>query len=162
VPRPLLEAARAGPGGGLLHPAPLCALALLLLNDHLLKSTFPGLVTGKLSDLAGLAFFPLFLQGLGELSGRAPSRRALLVCVVATGAVFALVKTTAPGLDAYRYGLAALQWPFAALARLASGRVLPPLSPVLAVRDPTDLLALPCLWVAWTAGLSRLRKLGRA
>ena len=140
---------------------PLAAIALLLLNDHLLKQAFPGWVTGKLSDLAGLVFFPLFLQGLWELLRHAPSRRALLVCVVATGAVFTLVKTTALGLDAYRFGLAALQWPFLALRSLVSLRAVPALVPVQAVRDPTDLLALPALWAAWAVGLERLRRLGR-
>jgi hypothetical protein len=38
------------------------ALALLLLNDWLLKQAYPGFVTGKLSDFAGLAVvaLPLF------------------------------------------------------------------------------------------------------
>src|SRR5690606_8292496 len=52
--------ARPVAGDGLLHPAPLAAIGLLLLNDHWLKAAFPGSITGKLSDFAGLAFFPLF------------------------------------------------------------------------------------------------------
>lgn len=40
----------------------LLALVLLLVNDHLLKQAYPGLVTGKLSDFAGIAVLalPLF------------------------------------------------------------------------------------------------------
>ncbi|MCC6617494.1 MAG: hypothetical protein IT341_00485 [Chloroflexi bacterium] len=45
------------PADGLLHPVVLGAIGLLLLNDHVLKTTTPGFVTGKLSDFAGLAFF---------------------------------------------------------------------------------------------------------
>jgi hypothetical protein len=37
----------------------LIALALLLLNDFWLKSQFPGYVTGKLSDFAGIAMIAL-------------------------------------------------------------------------------------------------------
>lgn len=45
------------------HPWPLLAMALLGVNDHLLKGSgwLPGWVTGKLSDFAGLFFFPLFV-----------------------------------------------------------------------------------------------------
>jgi hypothetical protein len=37
----------------------LTSLALLLLNDFWLKSQYPGLVTGKLSDFAGIAMIAL-------------------------------------------------------------------------------------------------------
>lgn len=37
------------------------SLAVLLLNDRWLKSAFPGVVTGKLSDLAGIAVVALLL-----------------------------------------------------------------------------------------------------
>ncbi len=141
--------ARPVAGDGLLHPVPLAAIGLLLLNDHVLKAAFPGLVTGKLSDFAGLAFFPLFLQAgwesLSGLRGRwsGPSRRALLLCTLATALVFALVKLWHPAGEAYRWGLALLQWPFRSLVALLAGGALPPLSPVSLVRDPSDLVALP-------------------
>src|SRR5687767_12493968 len=48
----------------LLTPAFLCALLLLLLNDHVLKPAFGGVVTGKLSDFAGLFAFTLFFVSL--------------------------------------------------------------------------------------------------
>lgn len=38
----------------------LTALVLLLFNDFFLKQAFPSWFTGKLSDFAGLFFFPLF------------------------------------------------------------------------------------------------------
>lgn len=43
---------------GLAHPLSLLAVGLLLLNDHLLKHIAPSVLTGKLSDFAGLFFFP--------------------------------------------------------------------------------------------------------
>lgn len=44
----------------LQSPAFLSSLALLLLNDIFLKAAYPGWVTGKLSDFAGLFAFALF------------------------------------------------------------------------------------------------------
>ena len=49
----------ATPGDGLLHPVALVALAILIVNDRLLKDAWPGPVTGKLSDVAGLVVAPL-------------------------------------------------------------------------------------------------------
>ena len=56
------------------------ALFLLVLNDHVLKSAFPGFVTGKLSDFAGVFAFAAFFAS-------AMPRRAAAICV-ATGALF--------------------------------------------------------------------------
>jgi hypothetical protein len=45
----------------LLHPAFLTSLVVLLLNDFYLKYAFPNELTGKLSDVAGLFAFAVFL-----------------------------------------------------------------------------------------------------
>jgi hypothetical protein len=137
---------------GLLHPVAGAAVALLLVNDHVLKAAFPGVVTGKLSDLAGLAFFPLFLEGVWELVERARrgrvvrSRTAFLWAAVLTALVFALVKTVPMGAEAYRWGLAALRWPFLAVTDLAVGDPMRPLGRVALARDATDLLTLPTVF----------------
>jgi len=140
---------RRAPGGGLLHPVPLAAIVLLILNDHLLKSLYRGAVTGKLSDLAGLAFFPLFLQGLLELCGLRRSDRLLRACVASTALVFTAVKTLPAALYAYRFGLGALQWPLRALLAALHGAPPPDFAPVAGVLDPTDLMALPMLALAY-------------
>ncbi|MCD0488997.1 hypothetical protein LPB86_12225 [Pedobacter sp. MC2016-14] len=44
----------------LLSPLFICCLALLILNDFLLKATFHNMLTGKLSDFCGLFIFPIF------------------------------------------------------------------------------------------------------
>lgn len=44
----------------LQSPAFLGSVSLLLLNDFILKSAYPGWLTGKLSDFAGLFAFALF------------------------------------------------------------------------------------------------------
>ncbi|MCB9359959.1 MAG: hypothetical protein H6587_02810 [Flavobacteriales bacterium] len=45
----------------LVSKAFLIGLAILLLNDWFLKYNFSNFITGKLSDIAGLFIFPLFL-----------------------------------------------------------------------------------------------------
>jgi hypothetical protein len=42
----------------LAHPVTVLALLVLILNDHVWKTRQPGLVTGKLSDAAGLVLMP--------------------------------------------------------------------------------------------------------
>ena len=42
-------------------PAFIVALIALFVNDFYLKNKFPGLLTGKLSDIAGLFIFPIFI-----------------------------------------------------------------------------------------------------
>jgi hypothetical protein len=46
----------------LLTPIYIGAVAVLVLNDHVLKHAVPGFVTGKLSDFAGLFAFAVFLS----------------------------------------------------------------------------------------------------
>ncbi len=144
-------------GDALLSPLAVAAVALLVVNDHVLKHACPGWVTGKLSDVAGMVFFPMLLVSIWELAARrVPSPRALMIACVATGVTFAAVKLCAPASDAYRFGLAALQWPFRAAAAVLGGRALPALAPVALVRDATDLAALPALAIAWLVGRRRV------
>lgn len=108
----------------LAHPLPLGCVALLAINDHVLKggSLVPTAVTGKLSDFAGLFFFPVLLVTVARaLSVRSvtPARAA-----VATMLAFAALKLS-PQVNAIYTAL---------------------LGP--AVMDPTDLLALPCALAA--------------
>ncbi|MBN2302947.1 MAG: hypothetical protein JXQ72_00630 [Anaerolineae bacterium] len=119
----------------LAHPAVVGAVILLLINDHILKHTYPSWWTGKLSDVAGLIFAPLIVACL--LAWVIPSRpwRDAVVGWLAfglTGLIFALTKTV-PAVNALVTDLWAA----------ASG-----LDSVL-LRDPTDLLALPALWIGW-------------
>jgi hypothetical protein len=145
------------PGDGLLHPVPLLAIGLLLLNDHLLKASYPTALTGKLSDLAGLMFFPSMLEAVYEQlcfrrSGLRPSARRTLGFACLTGAVFAAVELWPVAAQVYRYGLAALQWPVRALL---TGWL--PLVPVAHVADAEDLWALPALAVPVLLGIKRAR-----
>jgi hypothetical protein len=157
----LAHRALSRPADGLLHPVAFLALALLVVNDHVLKAFWPGFVTGKLSDVAGLVVAPLALQGAWELgqwiAGRwdGPSSRVLAAAMITVGIVFVLVQLWAPATDLYSWGLGAVQWPFRALAALLLGAPLPSLLPVETTADAEDLLALPALAITWWVGRRR-------
>ncbi|NAS23508.1 hypothetical protein GT755_17630 [Herbidospora sp. NEAU-GS84] len=106
------------------HPLTVLALVVLVVNDHLLKHTWPGVVTGKLSDVAGLILLPAVL----DLVLRRP-----WLSIAVTGVGFTLVKASETGA-----WLASEAW------SLAWG-------PSVILADPTDLLTLPALYVAWLA-----------
>lgn len=149
------------PASGFLRPLPIAAMLVFALNDHVLKGSAPGWLTGKLSDIAGMIFFPLLLQACVELALSwlrrpwGPSRRVLVVCAVATALVFGAVQVLPLAADAYRWGLGALQWPLQALLGVAQGRGLPGLRAVAVTPDPTDLLTTPFVLLAVLAGWRR-------
>ncbi len=102
----------------LAKPAIVLALGVLIANDHVFKQQFPGWVTGKLSDAAGLFV-------LGALIAWLRPRR-LAAALIAAGAGFAVWKSelSTPLIAAWNH-----------LSVLPVGRVV----------DLTDLLALPFL-----------------
>ena len=112
-------------GRELAHPAPLAAVLVLAVNDHFLKHAglLPGVVTGKLSDFAGLFFFPVLVFVIGEAITTSRFRRRAMArfSVTVGGAGFAAVKTW-PALNAW------------------VGAVWGPMA-----LDPTDLVALVML-----------------
>ncbi|MDI1450571.1 hypothetical protein [Polyangium sp. 6x1] len=122
----------------LLHPLWLGSLALLALNDHVLKGAgiLPGALTGKLSDFAGLVVAPALLATLLRLG----SRRSLFFAHLATGAVFAAIKLSPAAARGFE-ALAALT-PF----------------PWQITVDPTDLMALPALALAWRVLLPAMQR----
>ena len=108
----------------------IAALALLVANDHVLKGSgwAPGWLTGKLSDVAGLIFFPLLLvalaRGCAKALGEPMARHSGwlgLISVGATGAVFTAAKVW-PSFNAWWAGIWGVM-----------------------VLDATDLVALPAL-----------------
>jgi hypothetical protein len=167
-PHPVPHCHAPTPGDVLLHPLVLVALAVLLVNDHYLKEVSPGLITGKLSDFAGLAFFPILVLAAWELvlgvSSRwqGPTVRALLVAVAATGVVFSLVKTLPSAAESFGWALGAAQWLLSLPLRLLLGGLLPPVNPSVITLDPTDLVALLALAVPVWVGFARARVTLRA
>ena len=133
----------------LVHPLPVLALLLLVVNDHLLKPNHPGWLSGKLSDIAVLVLLPFVLLALADLVAFAwrklpvPGRVALVTSIVGSAGLFAAIELIPLVGEAYRWGLGAAQWPVRALAALAAGLPLPALLPVQLTFDLTDLLTLP-------------------
>jgi hypothetical protein len=131
----------------MLHPLALAAVAVLVANDHWWKASHPGWWTGKLSDIAGLAFFPLLVLVIAErvVASRA---RALALAITVTATGFAWVKTVPVASALFGHVLGVAQWPGAAIVALWHGT--PIAGPIAAgvVTDPTDLLALPAVAVA--------------
>ena len=126
------------PWRALLHPLWLGSLAVLVLNDHVLKGSglLPGVVTGKLSDFAGLVVAPALLAALVRVRGP----RGWVLAHAAVGLVFSAIQLSA--------GAAAL-WS-AAMAEVAF--------PWVITRDPTDLVALPALVLSALAFLGVMRR----
>lgn len=151
-------------GDALLHPVALVAIALLIANDHIFKQAWPGVLTGKLSDFAGLGFFPLLLHAAWEWATaivRRPSlggHVALAVCIVTTGAVFAAIKTVPVLGERYSDVLGWLQWLPSAVRALIGGDDPGVAHRVMLASDPTDLIALAALVAPWLIASQRRRR----
>jgi hypothetical protein len=113
------------PHRALLHPLWLSALVLLALNDHVFKGAgvLPGVITGKLSDFAGLLVAPVLLATLT----RVRSARGWWLAHLAVGVGFSAIQL---------FPEAAVMW------SRATGMLG---VPWVIVCDPTDLAALPML-----------------
>jgi hypothetical protein len=162
MPQVPLEPTRGDrPADGMGHPVVLVALLVLVLNDQLAKPAWPGVVTGKLSDVAGLIVAPIALQAVWELiawlTGRwsGPSDRVLVTSIGLVGVAFAAIQLWTPATDAYRWALGVVQWPLRAAAAVVVGGPVGAVVPVQATADVEDLLALPALLVTWWAGRRR-------
>lgn len=123
----------------LAHPGSVLALVLLVLNDHFLKQAWPGWMTGKLSDVAGLVVAPLLLAVV-LAAVRVP--RAMPLALAATGAGFVLCKSSAWGAE-----LTSSVWSLLG-------------TPTMIRADDSDLLALPALCAAWWIHRSASRAVG--
>jgi hypothetical protein len=152
------------PGDLLLHPVSLAALGLVILNDRVLKQNIPGPFTGKLSDFAGLVYFPLLVVAFAEAVRWLTRRRpwelrpsSVEVVVIAVGIAFSLMKTLTPAADFYRSTLGYLLWPIRAVGDVAQGHGLPKVRRVDIIEDRTDLVALIALAVPIWIGRSVMR-----
>lgn len=144
------------PGQVLLHPTVLVAVAVLVVNDHVLKPRFGNAVTGKVSDVAGLFFFPLVLLALLEWS-RWLCRRVrwrygrgeALAAVSITGAGFVAVKLVPMVGTAYVVVISGFRWMGESAVALASGEGMASLTQVQLAPDGSDVVALPVLLVSY-------------
>lgn len=143
------------------------ALAVLIVNDFVIKQVSPGVVSGKLSDIAGPIVAALVLVAGTEiivrwLQGDTWARPSWFIgsaCLVV--ATFAVVKLTPVGADIYaestRQILSVAQWVLSPL-----GASISPDVPVV-VRDPLDVVvALVAIPIAALVGWRWRQPLGRS
>jgi hypothetical protein len=123
----------------LTHPAALGALGLLLLNDWVLKPSAVvrswgggagAVLTGKLSDAAGLLLAPLVLLTVAQLVTKRSARRWVWLAITAVAIPFVACKLS---VSVARFA-----------AELHLGRS------AFIVADPTDLLMLPATLLVWS------------
>lgn len=120
----------------LSNPITLGAIAILFINDHLLRKVWPSWWTGKIGDFAWLYFAPFVAAAL--LAWLIPpkwKKQERIVGILAFGLIggtFALANTL-PSFHSW-FSTAA-----EALLRI----------PIVIHRDPTDLIALASLWFGW-------------
>jgi len=131
-------------GVELCAPLSLAALALLGLNDHLGKALFQNDVTGKLSDVAGCFFFPLYISALLGLLWRRHPRARLALSSAAAAMLFTAIEMS----DVAGRALSAAM-PFLGAPMGVTGVAL--------TRDPTDLLTLVMVPCAYVYGLRRMQ-----
>lgn len=112
------------------HPLWIVALFTLAANDHLFKVSgpFPPWLTGKLSDFAGLLVAPFVLAALFQ----AKTRLAIALAHGAIAIVFAAIKLSAEAARGFEALTALTPFPWHAIQV-----------------DPTDLTALPMVWLSW-------------
>lgn len=152
------------PGAYLLHPAIVVSLVLWICNDHIFKGQWPGLVTGKVSDVVSLIVFPLLLVTAIEktcnwLSSMPLSARGhnylLIFAALATGSVMASINLAEGAATLYEWGLGYAQWPVRGALALGRGSSLPVVEPVQLWMDPSDCWTLPVLAIPLFLGWRR-------
>ncbi len=117
--------------GAFAHPLTILAILVLLLNTLILQPLMPSWWTGKIGDAAWLSFAPFLIAlCLGAVLGN--ERTAILVALALTACGFVALKT----LPAFN--LLASQ-SFAQLTGV----------PLKLALDPTDLVTLPALGIAY-------------
>ena len=127
----------------LASPLPLAGLALMALNDHWLRPTWPNALTFKLSDVGVLLYFPALLCALWGLlprpwEPRPLSRAAVLLSSGLSGAALAILNLSPQAARLYA----------ATLEAAFPGRYL-------YTPDPSDCLALLIVPIVALNGLKR-------
>ncbi|MBC7878873.1 MAG: hypothetical protein H7Y59_17005 [Anaerolineales bacterium] len=113
----------------LSHPLTLVSILVLLINDHVLKVYAPSILTGKISDFAGLFFFPILLSAILNLIFKSLNLQARQVSIASFGftAIWFILIKTIPFFNNFTESVLSVQ----------------------IIRDPTDLMALVMFLPAW-------------
>ncbi|MFG2820107.1 hypothetical protein ACGFX4_11835 [Kitasatospora sp. NPDC048365] len=113
------------------NPGTVAAVLVLAFNDRVGKRAWPGVVTGKLSDVAWMLVAPPVLALLLTPVLRLRGNRPAVVGIGGTAVAFALAKSGPVGGE-----VASWVWSLSGVPSRIKG-------------DPTDLVVLPLLVLAW-------------
>lgn len=116
-------------------PAPLGAVALMALNDHLLKARLHNAATGKLSDVAVCFFLPLLVSGVLGLMTPLRFGWRLTLGAVVTAAVYVALELSDAAAEIFAVVTTTIGAPLG-------------VHRVVLTRDLTDLLALAVIPLA--------------
>ncbi len=118
----------------LQHPLSLISITVLLLNDHVFKIINPSWLTGKLSDFAGLFFFPFIVAVFFSLlfKFKITTQRLGQMAFGVVAIWFVLIKTS--------HLINSLTSDFASVFINRTAQI---------ILDPTDLIALIIMFPAW-------------
>ncbi len=116
----------------LSHPVSIAAVIVVLLNDHWWRRVAPSWFTGKIGDCAWLIFAPFLLALL--LAWLLPRREKIVgyAAIMGVGLIFGLAKTV-PAFHTLTLDVLEFLTGWPNVLRM----------------DPTDLIALPALVIAW-------------
>jgi hypothetical protein len=135
---------RRTPGDLVVRPLAVVALTTLIVNDHVIRPRLPGLLSGKLSDIAGLVLLPILIVSVYEVTRAAVRRpwqmgaRGVVAIAVAVVIGFAATKLSTAVAASYGDMLGWLRWP-----------LIGHWSQVAISQDPTDVICTPAAIVAW-------------
>jgi len=121
-----------------LHPVVVISFIILFLNDHLLRINYPSWWTGKIGDFTWLFIVPfplaVLFAWLTSFTDKQKENCVILPAVLLPGLIFLLAKTL-PAVHSFVVNTTQSLLAFPVQLRL----------------DPTDLIALPMLFLSyWT------------
>jgi hypothetical protein len=138
------------------------SLLLLVINDNVFKgaSWFPAYLAGKLSDFAGLFFFPLLVVAMLAVVWPhwSTQPRVVWTAALATLVAFSLIQVHPGSAHVYVNVLSILRVPVEALrSLLVEGNVVWERPSLNHVMDPSDIVAAPAALLSARWALGRLR-----
>lgn len=146
----------------------LCLLTFWAINDHCLKYSCPGIITGKLSDVTSLACTPIiiFIVMLGCISSTIYALHKIKKTMVeyslpnlvyycllslnalSMGTLMIAINTDSDWTIAYKKGLGYAQWPWVGLWAWHKYGHWPPLPNVHLTVDPSDSWTAPAALIS--------------
>lgn len=136
------------------------AASILLVNDWLLKDCCRSVLTGKISDFAGIYLLSLLVAGVvisiyNRIGHKNQRKTRVLLAFVILAAAFIFVKSTQTGMNMYLDFNGLIVTAGRQVSALLSQRPLPRFQRSAGVVDQSDLLALVMLPLAYRTAIRR-------